>query len=259
MATTTLLLGGRPTSWMHRSLMHPDTIFDLVEQHFIGFLLRVGYEKYTRTDMFPRLIEHLHWARQKRQPLFAFLYFWYFYVLIDEIRAAVDAVELESRPWITPETLLHIREFAKNRIWDLQTSAFLPQNAPALLHKLHQVMCIGIVCRNGHVLAAPEPNPRSVIRLETVDLAAQIFGETALLMIQKIAKRTETLQNATRYMEQVFRDFLDAEQTTATASEPHRDRRVILQRCLEEIDRYEQQREPWLRVLLTTRWFMATK
>lgn len=224
---------------MHRSIADPRSVFDLIEKHFFGFLERVGYEQYARAGLLTRLKDHLCWARENNEPLVAFFYFWFLYATIDEVMHAVDAVERRAKPWMSEETLTRIREFAKSRMWDLRTTAFLPQNAKAIATKLRHSMIIAVVCRDGHVLDAPEPDPREVIRLETIELGPKLFREQ-LEDVRETARRSERIARVVSSMKMELQRHRKRESEEDPSTVPKRPR------LPPEAIELEQRTEPWL-------------
>ena len=187
------------TSWMHRSVARPDTIYDLVDDHFLGFLMRVGYEDYARKGQLDRLRDHLRWARAHNEHLVAFFYFWFFYATIQPIMTAVDQIERRAKPWMDEQTLTRIREFAKSRMWDLRTVSFLPQNTKAVAQKLRDAMVVAVICRDGHVLDAPELSARNVIRRPLSELVEMVFAEQ-IEDIRQTGERAKRIRLVTRAM-----------------------------------------------------------
>lgn len=164
-------------SWIFRSVADPASIFDVVENHLLVFVEQCGYGKYARCGLIERLKGHIRWARENGEAHVAFLYFWWLYASILPIQKAVDQIEMRVHPWTSPESLMRIREFAKSRIWDAKTTAFLPSNAKAIATKLRHAMMVAVIMRDGLVLEAPEPNPRDVIRKDLSEIAPQLFPE----------------------------------------------------------------------------------
>jgi hypothetical protein len=88
-------------------------------------------------------------------------------------------------------TLTRMREFAKNRIWDMRECSFLPENMVGVLTKLRQCLIVGLLMLNDLVLSTPNPDPRSLIKHQ--DVSQTMFGEI-LPDVQENLRRAERLR-----------------------------------------------------------------